>query len=65
MKETAGKLDFIKIKFLLCDKQYQENENWNWKWGKNIYKKTSSKWLLSKTYEELFKTQHKEKKNLD
>ena len=43
MKETAGKLDFIKIKFLLCDKQYQENENWNWKWGKNIYKKTSSK----------------------
>lgn len=43
MRETAGEMDFIKTKFLPCDKQYQENENWNQKWGENIYKKTSSK----------------------
>ena len=55
IKEIIDKLDFIKIKLLLCKRQCQENEESSHRLGEIFVKDTSGKGLLSKIYKEHLK----------
>ena len=57
MKKIMNKLDFIKIKTLLCEKRCQENEKTSYRLGENICRRYTDRALLFKIYKELFKTQ--------